>query len=194
MRVLEVPEANARAIAEAAGDWVDGDSNALQMGAEDSTYGGAQQPYRTGNTLFVDVSELRALSGMTADIYARIRPWLCALPTAELSPINVNTLAVEQAPLLSMLAPERLPLDSARKVISERPVAGWSNTAELFRLPEMQALNLQMDVALQPQLRTRWFALDLRIDLQGSELVETALVDARIAPAKVAMRRWGTDD
>ncbi len=194
MLVLGVPPQNARHIAESAADWVDSDTNANPIGAEDSTYGGAEQSYRTGNTLFADVSELRAVSGMAPDIYQKLRPWLCALPTTDLSPININTLSVEQAPLLAMLAPGRLPIEVARKVISERPATGWTNKAEFFRLPEMQALNLPLDVQLQPQLRTRWFALDVRIELQGSELYETALVDARIAPAKVTMRRWGSDD
>jgi hypothetical protein len=47
---------------------------------------------------------------------------------------------------------------------------------------------------MQAELRTRWFALDLRIGLQGAELAETALVDARITPARVVVRRWGSDD
>jgi hypothetical protein len=51
-----------------------------------------------------------------------------------------------------------------------------------------------MDVQSQPQLRTKWFALDLGIELQGAELRETALVDARIQPARIAVRRWGTED
>ena len=54
--------------------------------------------------------------------------------------------------------------------------------------------NLPLDVQTQPQLRTRWFTLDLRVGLQGAELYETALVDARIAPARVVARRWGSDD
>jgi general secretion pathway protein K len=194
MLALQVPAATARHIAESAADWVDVDTNANPVGAEDSAYGGAAQPYRTGNTLFVDVSELRAVAGMTPEIYQRIRPWLCALLATDLSPININTLSIDQAPLLSMLTPERLPIEVARKVIAERPVQGWNNIYDFYRLPELQALNLPLDVQLQPQLKTRWFALDVRIEIQGSELIETALVDARIAPAKVAMRRWGSDD
>jgi general secretion pathway protein K len=194
MQVLEVPPATARRLAEAAADWVDADVEVSRQGAEDRTYGGFEQPYRTGNTLFADVSELRAIVGMTPDIYDRIRPWVCALPATDLSPININTLAPEQAPLLAMLAPEQISVGVARKVLAERPAAGWDNLFEFYRLPEMQLLNLPLDVQLQPQLKTRWFALDLRVELQGSELVEKALVDARIQPARVVVRRWGADD
>ena len=36
--------------------------------------------------------------------YATLRPHLCALPSTDLSPINVNTLTEAQAPLLVMLS------------------------------------------------------------------------------------------
>lgn len=194
MRVLEVPETSARQIAEAAGDWVDADMNRSREGAEDQDYAGAEQGYRTGNTFFADVSELRAVSGMTLEIYERLRPWVCALPTADLSPINVNTLMPDQAPLLAMLAPEQLTVERMRRVLAERPAAGWSSTSDFYNSPGLANVQLPMDVRFQPQLRTRWFKLDLRIELQGAELTETALVDARIAPARVAVRRWGTED
>ena len=194
MSALEIPEATARRIAEAAGDWVDADRNPSRSGAEDRDYNGAEQPYRAGNTFFAEVSELRALAGMTPEIYAALRPWLCALPSTELSPINVNTLSPDQAPLLAMLAPEQISLDAARAVLAGRPAAGWASLVEFYRSPQLAGVQLPLDVQLQPQLRTRWFALDLRVELQGAELIETALVDARIAPARVVVRRWGSDD
>ncbi len=194
MRALDIPEGTARRIAEAAGDWVDGDSDRSREGAEDETYGDAAEGYRTGNTLFADVSELRAVSGMTQEIYERLRPWLCALPTAELSPINVNTLGIDQAPLVAMLAPEQIPVEAARRAIAARPAAGWESLTDFYSHPALANPLLPLDVQVQPQLRTRWFALDLRIELQGAELAETALVDARVAPARIAARRWGTED
>ena len=65
---------------------------------------------------------------------------------------------------------------------------------DFWRQPALQQVNLPLDVQTQPQLRTRWFALDMRVELQGAELEETALVDARVAPARVVVRRWGSDD
>ena len=194
MESLGVPEREAQRIAAATGDWVDADAFAARHGAEDGSYSGAEQPYRTGNTLMADVSELRAVAGMTPDIYERIRPWLCALPSTDLSPINLNTLYPEQAPLLAMLAPGQISLETARRVIAERPVAGWGSLTDFYRMPGLVQVMLPFDVQSQPQLRTRWFRLDLRIALEGAELVETALVDARIPPARVAARRWGSDD
>ena len=194
MRVLEVPEANAWRIAQASGDWVDSDANPNSEGAEDPEYAGAEQPYRVGNTFFAEPSELRAVVGMTSEIYERLRPWVCALPTTDLSPINVNTLSPDQAPLIAMLAPEQIGLDVARRVIAERPVAGWSEAQDFFATRALANVMLPLDVVQQAQVRTRWFALDMQVGLRGAELVETALVDARIPPARVVARRWGSDD
>lgn len=194
MQVLEVPESTARHIAEAAADWVDTDLEPGRQGAEDPQYARSEQGYRTGNTMFAGVSELRAVSGMTPEVYERLRPWLCALPVTDLSPINVNTLAIEQAPLLAMLAPQQISLEAARRAIAERPQAGWSSLTDFYQVPALTNVSLPLDVQLQPQLRTRWFELDLVVELQGAELTETALIDARIAPARIAARRWGSED
>src|SRR3546814_7059773 len=65
-----------------------------------------------------DVSELRAVRGVTPKIYARLKPWLCVLPVAEPVQLNVNTLAPAQAPLLAMLLPGKLGLADARAVLA----------------------------------------------------------------------------
>lgn len=190
MIALDVPEAEARRIAEAAADWVDSDAVPGPGGAEDEAYASGPAPYRTGNTLFADPGEVRALSGMTPDIYARIRPWLCAMPTSDLSPINVNTLGVEQAPLLAMLAPGQITLDRAGRVLAQRPSGGWSNQVEFWRVEALSELNVPLDVQVQPQLKSNWFTLDVRVRVMGSEYRENVLVDARLQPSRIVQRRW----
>jgi len=187
---LEVPEADARRIAEAAADWADSDAVPGPGGAEDEAYAGGPAPYRTGNTLFADPGEVRALSGMTPDIYARLRPWLCAMPTSDLSPLNVNTLGVEQSPLLAMLAPGQLTAERAGQVLARRPSGGWGNQVEFWRVEAMSELNVPLDVQVQPQLKTNWFTLEVRVRLMGSEYRETVLVDARRQPSRIVQRRW----
>ena len=160
-------------------------------GAEDSAYAAGAEPYRTANTLFADPGELAALVGMNPEIMARLRPWLCALPTTELSPININTLLPEQAPLLAMLAPGRLGVERARRVLASRPAAGWDNQIEFWRIDALRDLNVPLDVQLQLQMRTRWFALEVRVAIMDAEFTETALVDARLQPSRLVARRWG---
>ena len=191
MQVLQVPEVEARRIAEAAADWADSDSIPGPGGAEDSAYAAGAEPYRTANTLFADPGELAALVGMNSEIMARLRPWLCALPTTELSPININTLMPEQAPLLAMLAPGRLGVERAQRVLASRPASGWDNQIEFWRIDALRDLNMPLDVQLQLQMRTRWFALEVRVAIMDAEFTETALVDARLQPSRLVARRWG---
>jgi general secretion pathway protein K len=187
---LGTADADARRIAEAAADWADSDSAPGPGGAEDEAYAAGPSPYRTGNTLFADPGELLAVAGMTSELYARLRPWLCALPVSDLSPINLNTLTPGQAPLLAMLAPGQLSVEKARQVIASRPPAGWTNQVEFWRIDAMRGLAVPLDAQLQPQLRTRWFALELRVEVGESEFDESALVDARLQPSRVVARRW----
>ncbi|WP_166036803.1 type II secretion system minor pseudopilin GspK [Sphingosinicella sp. YJ22] len=193
MMLRGVPEPDARRIAEAAADWADTDTIAGPGGAEDSAYASGPQPFRTANTLFADVSELRVLPAMRPEHFARVRPWLCALPVAELSPINVNTLLPGQALLLSALVQGRLSEEAARRVLAMRPAAGWNNAVEFWRTGMLRGLPIPLDVQQQPQVRTDWFVIDVRSNLGESEFFETALVDARFQPVRLAQRRWARE-
>jgi general secretion pathway protein K len=191
MQVLGVNETEARRIAEAAADWADSDLQPGPAGAEDSFYGAGETPYRTSNTLFADVGELAGLAGMTPAIMARLRPWLCVLPTTDLSPINVNTLLPEQAPLLAMLAPGQLDVARARRVLAARPPDGWGSQVEFWRIDAMRDVIVPLDVQLQLQMRTRWFEVTSIVAVLDLEFSETALVDARLQPSRLVARRWG---
>jgi general secretion pathway protein K len=190
MIVLGSNEGEARRVAEAAADWVDSDSLPGPGGAEDETYAAAPTPYRTANAFFAEPGELRAVAGMTEPLYRRLRPWLCTLPTSDLAPIDLNTLLPEQAPLLAMLAPGQLSLRQAAAVIAARPAGGWGSQIEFWRQDRLRQLAIPLDLQLQPQLRTRWFALDLKVDIENSEFVETVLVDSRLQPSRIVSRRW----
>ena len=97
MKGLAIPEAEAAIISDSIADWIDTDNAPAPNGAEDDSYQGQAVPYRTAGRLISDVSEIRAVRGMTPQFYERLRPWLCALPGADLSPINVNTLRPDQS-------------------------------------------------------------------------------------------------
>lgn len=191
---IDVPQRSARGIAAAAADWIDSDANANPDGAEDAVYARGATPYRAANTLMAEASELRAVAGVTPALYARLRPWVCALPLAELSPINVNTLASAQAPLVAMLFTGDLTVDAARRVLAERPTGGWDTAAAFLDTPTLKDLRPSTGAAQQIQVRSRWFALDMTIDVAGTSARETALVDARRTPARLVARRWTRDE
>ena len=194
MLLLEVPRADALRIAASAADWIDSDDRPNPDGAEDGVYAGALRPYRTANTLMAEPSELRAVQGVTPALYARIRPWLCALPVAELSPINVNTLLPNQAPLVAMLYGETLPIATARRALAERPAGGWPASAEFWNTPALRDVPPPGEALQQAHVTTRWFALDLDVAVGGTPVHETGLIDARQPPARIAARRWTGDE
>src|SRR3546814_15738873 len=105
MLLLGVDRGVAQGIAGAAADWIDSDGNEGRQGAEDGVYRAMQASYLPANRMMADISELRAVAGVTPKIYARPKPWLCDLPVAEPVRLNVNTLAPAQDPLLAMLLP-----------------------------------------------------------------------------------------
>ena len=191
MKNLGIPANQARPIAFALGDWIDSDSVPLTGGAEDAAYANAKVPYRTANVMMADASEMRMLAGMTPQLYATLRPWVCALPTTDLSPININTISAAQAPLIAMMVPDQLNVQIAKRVIDERPANGYASVVSFWSLPAFAGLSPSSEVQAQAQMKTRWFALDFSVALAGAEMRETALVDAGLPPAKLVRRSYG---
>lgn len=191
METSGLTEARARPVVAAITDWIDSDTIPQPGGAEDQAYANAAIPYRPANTLMADPTELRAVAGVTPDIYDRLRPWICALPVSDLALLNVNTVQPGQAPLIAMLYGGRLSLPQAEAVIRARPPGGWSTLQQYQQMPQINALSTAAGLFSDIDVKTRWFTLDLDVTLGGAQVRERALIDGGIAPAKVVMRRWG---
>jgi general secretion pathway protein K len=188
MILLQVPSNEARGIAMATADWIDTDGIPQPGGAEDAAYAGGPTPYRTANVLMIDPSELRAVAGVRAPVYAALRPFLCALPVTDLSPINVNTIAPRQAVLLAMLAPG-IDVARAQRVIDDRPQLGFESLVRFWEQPALAGAPVA--AMTQTQLKTRWFNLKVMIELAGAEFEQHALIDAALKPAKLVRRSYG---
>lgn len=87
---LELGEQEALAITESIGDWLDVDSKPRPNGAEDDYYVGLTPAYRAANQLMTSVSELRAIEGITPQLYDALRPWVAALPERD-TVLNILT-------------------------------------------------------------------------------------------------------
>lgn len=112
-------------------DWIDADSLQEPRGAEDSFYAGLPTPYRTGSRRLADASELRAISGVDRERYQALGTLLCARPNGNPTPINVNMLDADDAPLLAALTKGQISPAEALEVIRARPVGGYAS-AEAF--------------------------------------------------------------
>lgn len=194
-RAVGAPDSRMRAVADALTDWLDADNVARPLGAEDGAYAGLTTPYRTGGVMLAEVSELRAVKGVDADLYRRLRPWVCALPTSRPSPLNVNTLTPEQAPLLMMLTDNALDLQGARAVIARRPRAGWPDAAAFWAQPALATAPVPDEVRDQVTVLTRYFNLRVDVDYGGGRAVRTALLHAQPDGAvRTVIQRWTPEE
>lgn len=189
-----VPGGEAERLAAAAADWIDADGDTSPLGAEDEAYVRLPGPYRTAGTLMSEVSELRAVRGVTPEIYARLRPWLCALPTPEPTRLNIDTLSPDKALLLSVIYDGRLPTEAARRVLSARPANGWRDVAAFLEQPALAAYGPAPDIS-QITVGSRYFALDAEVDYAGAEVVLSALLEREASGAiRTVARRWTPDE
>ena len=112
----------AQSITEAVIDWIDSDNSITgQGGAEDSYYSSLDVPLRTANQLFVSITELRQIKGVTNEIYNYVEPLLIALPSDV--GFNINTALV---PVMRSLNQQNIetPLSESdvELLMSERPL------------------------------------------------------------------------
>jgi general secretion pathway protein K len=183
MMMLGIDANAANHIAASASDYIDSDSLPQEFGAEDA---GTTLP---PNQLMADRSELRAVAGLTDKQYALLSRWTCALPSAELSGINVNTLLPEQAPLVAMLVPGSIDPRKAQVAIAQRPAAGFDDVLDFWQLPGLAGIDPGGAVD-QVKVRTSFFVLKARVDALNIDVRETALIDAREKPARVIRRSF----
>lgn len=175
-------------------DWIDTDILRESGGAEDEAYKSAGPGYLTAGTLLAEPSELRAIRGFEPAVYAKLRPYICTLPTASLAPVNVNTLPAERAVLLTLLTEGALTEPAARRLIAERPAGGWASTDDFWTQPVLAALNPTDEAASQVQVRTRYFALQTQVTYGDAEAAASALLEDQDGRVRVVARRWGLEE
>lgn len=187
MTLLGIEPGEAARIAASATDFIDSDSVAHPLGAEDGGGGGALP----ANRLIADASELGSVAGVASRHLRLLRRWLCALPTTDLSPLNINTLLPEQAPLLAMLAPATIDLARARAQLDSRPAQGFASILEFWNSAAFKGAVVAPEASRQVKLRSAFFALEAQVASGNVELAQTVLVDARQAPVRPVRRQFG---
>ncbi len=191
MRLTGTPAQVAEQVASGAADWIDTDDQVQPQGAEDGAYLRGETPYRTAGALMVDPSELRAVAGVTPALYAGLRRWLCALPVARPSTLNVNTLTPEQAPLVAMQFPDTLTVELARQALLRRPPQGFDSPTRFLNAISANGGGTPDGGGRGLGITSRWFALRIDVALGETAVEERALVDANRLPATLVSRQWG---
>jgi len=124
LRLLEIDPMIAGAVV----DWLDPNlETTFPSGGEDDIYAGMDPQYRAANGMITTPSELLAITGIDPEIYARLAPYVTALPTG--TTLNVNT-----APQLILASlSEDIDLGTAELLISERGDANFPSVRDSFQ-------------------------------------------------------------
>ncbi len=167
-------------LADALVDWIDDDINTrFPDGAEDENYLLLDTPYRVANRPLSDISELRLVKGYTAEVVARLQPYLVALPGS--TPINVNTA---DAMVLAALA-EDLDESDGEALIEARGEDGFDTVDSFKQEPTLNAK--QIDDSLL-SVRTGWFLMVSQSDI-GRGRARLASLIQRTDDALLVTRR-----
>ncbi|MDN5864281.1 MAG: type II secretion system minor pseudopilin GspK [Gammaproteobacteria bacterium] len=115
---LRIPPEIANAIA----DWEDTDDDVRSPGGAESGFYASLDPlYAPANRHFESVSSLRLVRGITPEIYARLAPYVSALPIV--TPVNVNTA---RAPVIAAVVPG-IGLARAQEIVAARSRDGYAS-------------------------------------------------------------------
>jgi general secretion pathway protein K len=177
MRSIQAPPGTAQRVKAQIIDWIDADTRPEPGGAEDETYQRFNPPYRAANQRLIEREELLALPDMTPGLYAALAPWLCVRPTGVQPAINVNTLRIDQAPLLSAALGGGLSPADAEAVLFRRPPRGYDAVEDFWADPLIARLELEGPEREAITVTSRWFEMSVEVE-QGdgrfelSQLVE----------------------
>lgn len=93
----------------------------------------------TGSQLMQDVSELRMIAGVDANLYRTLLPYVCVLPTSILL-VNINTLQESQEELLAALFLKDQHTFLGEKLLQQRPRMGWDSVATFWNFHNLKRL------------------------------------------------------
>lgn len=149
-------------------DYLDSDAEPRPGGAEDERYRTQVPPYRTANRSIASVSELRAVAGITPDIYRALAPLVSVWPERD---ARLNILTAPLAVLRSINDSNRLePLDraSAEQLMRQRDEGAFDSVETFIADPAFTGAELS-ELAPYLDVRSDWFLLDATVAIAERE-------------------------
>lgn len=145
-------------IANAIVDWEDpNDQITGPGGAESGYYASLDPPYAPAHAPFVSVTSLRLIKGVTPSVYARLTPYVSALPAK--TALNINTAP---AMVISAVVPD-YSLSRARALVAQRGKQGFPSVSAF------QALT-QRRTAFPLTLKSSYFLLAVTTTIGSTQL------------------------
>lgn len=177
MRDIGAPPGSAQRLKAQIIDWIDADTRPEPGGAEDDVYQRFDPPYRAANQRFFELEEILALPDMTPQLYAAVAPWLCVRPSPLQPPINVNTLRLDQAALLSAVFSGRLSPADAEAVLFRRPPRGYDAVEDFWADPVIARIEAEAPQREGITVTSRWFDMAIEVELDAVRFELSQLVE-----------------
>ena len=158
----------AMALTEAVSDFIDADADKRMNGAEADDYRYADFPYLPANRPLASVSELRAVKGMTSEVYEALRPWVTVWPETG---AKINILTAPLPVLRSLNADDQwepLSLIESERLMTMRSEGEIASVEDFLSDPTFEGQSVTGLQALL-DVRSNWFLLDASVDLMMRE-------------------------
>jgi general secretion pathway protein K len=183
-----------RALSDALVDWLDSDSFSRSSGAEDPDYARLAQPYRTGNTLMADLSELRAVMWYTPEVYLALRPFICAYPDEKPAKINLNLVTQAQVPVLFAALEETLTIEEVANLVLSRPEEGYGSLDVFWGDVVFRDRELRPELQERTSLETRYISMLAEVSHNEAFIRLQSLIElTESGRARVVARKFGSD-
>ena len=172
-------------------DWIDSDSlQRFPGGAEKLVYRSKTRPYGIADNYLSSITELKLVNGMTDEFYAKLAPYVTALPPG--TKINVNTAS---ARVIASLSPQ-FNSTVVAGLLNRRQRQPFKSTAGFLRYARQlsgQKKLLPADLQDRIAVSSNYFASRARIRMRQSRLTLISLIrtDRIRKTAKVIRRGRG---
>ena len=115
-------------------DWIDKDANPRAYGLEDYYYSGPLHSPReyTGMRLMVSIDELKSIPAVKQIDWDVFKNYFCAIPILNELSLNINTLDLEDAYLLSSIF-SNLTVKDAEYILDNIPISGFDDLNNFIR-------------------------------------------------------------
>ena len=138
---LDIPVQLASELVASTADWIDADSAQRPFGAESGYYGSLETPRAAANGPLVSDRELLDIKGYTPDIYRRIEPHVCALPGTDVGTFNINTLTMQNSPLLVAVTGGQITLPVMHSFMERQEELEYPDVETFLAEPPLSTIN-----------------------------------------------------
>ena len=122
-------------------DWIDTDSAQRPSGAESGYYGSLDTPRAAANGPLISDRELLDIKGYTPEIYRRVAPHVCALPETDIGTFNINTLTMQNSPLLVAVTGGEITLPVVLTFMERQEELQYPDVETFLAEPPLSAIN-----------------------------------------------------